>query len=246
MSDTPNTAPSADLPAPLTQQLEELASYRQAFKQSAAKHADLVEQIAHQERAAQAAEAEGEAAKLKLRQALRDAVGRPTKKLYELKADEKAAYSLAEEYRSLAYDLGTERDRVAIDMRVAAARYREELTRCRASVADGLLESALAAMPPELVEALRLQAAIQDYDPTSEWHQIPMSNSATAFEFVFDRASKRLLALLKSAPDNGPAMLPPELVSPLNAAGFVASPLELKKMRENLVERERTGYPLEA
>ncbi len=244
MSDIHNTESGADMPAPLTQQLGMLDSHRQSFEQAATKYADLVEQIAHQERAAQAAEAEGEAAKLKLRQALRDAVGHPTKKLYELKADEKAAYSLAEEYRSLAYDFGTERDRVDIDMRVAASRYREELTRIRSSVAERLLENALAAMPPELVEALRLQAEIQEYDANSAWHQIPVRNFATAFEFVFDRASKRLLALLKSAPDNRPAMLPPELVTPLDSTRFVTSPLKLKRMREDLAERERAVYPL--
>lgn len=246
MSDTPNTETGTDMPAPLTQLLGMLSSHRQEFELAETRRADLVEQMAHHERAAQAAEAEGKAAKLKLHQALRAAMGLPTKKLYDLKAEEKAAYSLAEEYRSLAYDISTELLRVDIDMRVGARRYSELLTRCRSSVAEGLLESALAAMPAELVTALRLQAEIEEYNPFSSWHQTPLSDANTAFEYVFYRASKRLLALLKSMPDSGQSMLPPELVNHISTAGYLTSTLELKRMREELAERERSGYQLES
>ncbi|MDP2431783.1 MAG: hypothetical protein Q8O33_07110 [Pseudomonadota bacterium] len=246
MSDTPNTSPGADLPDTLPPILEKLTSYRHELAQKEAKCADLTEQIEHQEKAALAAEAESDAAKRKLREALRASIGRPTKKMYELKAEEKSALSLAEEYRALAYDIGIERDRVVVDRHVVANNYRDTLKAARTILADHLLDRALAGVPRELVEALRLQAGLQEHDPHSEWHQIPVSDSATAFEFVFARACKRLLALLKDAPDNRQAMLPAELATPLNTAGLVASPLELKRMRDDLAERERAGYPLEA
>lgn len=239
MHEKPNTETVADIAM--------LNDRRCEFEKIQIQRSALAEQIEHDERAANAAEAEAVAARTEFRQALRAGQILPGKKLFELKATERAAYTLAEDLRGMAYDRRTEQMRLDISAHEVAARYRQEFNRQLAVRADYLLERAFAAMPVnEFVAALRSQAVLEDCNPASAWHQFPMSGTDTAFEFVFNRACKHLLAMLKDAPDTSQALLPPELTNPIDTSTWRASPLELNKMRADLAERERTGFQPEA
>lgn len=230
-------APITDVGSLIAPYLDKLNGHRQRFEESRARHASLIEQVATQEKAAQAAEAEGEAAKLQLREIIRDLNGRPSKKLYDLKAAERAAYSLADEYRSFGKDIAIERDRASIDAHEAASSYRSELLHAMGSVGDQLMEIGIEKLPIELLAGYFLKKTAQANTLFSEWTQLPFHESAG--EYVITLASRKLRGVLKRDHSGMKGFLPPEFSAPLDTNGFIKTHLGIKKLRDDLAERER-------
>lgn len=229
-----NVAGDALLQQQLTQHLENIAAGRAAFSTAKERHGVLSEQIVSQEKAAQASEAEAQEARQKLREALRECVGRPTKKLFELKADARAAYSLAEEYRSLSQDIAIERERAEIAMHEAARDFREGRLFAMRILADHLLEVGFSKLPIELLASLKLQHDIQS-SPIRKLHTF-----ASDKDYVLANATRRLNAWFDASNDNFSHLLPAELTAPLDASGYgELTHLGLQKLKDRLEATER-------
>lgn len=222
--------------------LEKLRSSRTAFEENYAKHTNLVQQITAHEKAAQAAETEAQDAKAKLRDALRECAGRPSKKLHDLKAQQRAAYALAEEYRSLIQDISLERDRLEIKLHESARDFNMEIAAARYALVDFLLDKAFATMPAELLAGMHLMADVQNYDRYSEWHQTPYDELSPDIEsFVINKVDGRLRTLFRQDDDSLKDLLPSEFRTPLPVGGYGLSPMRLRKLKDDLEARERAA-----
>lgn len=227
-----NVVGEAQLKNQLSPSLEKMAASRTAFNTAKERHGVLSEQIASQEKAAQASEAEAQEAKRKLREALRECVGRPSKKLFELKADERAAYSLAEEYRSLRHDIAIERDRVEITMHEAVNTFRPESLAAKRILAEHLLEIGFSKLPIELLAGLKLQHEIQS-SPDGD-----LTTYDSPKDHVLANATRRLRTWFDSTNDDFSHLLPAELTAPFDASGYGLTHLGLKKLKDRLEANE--------
>lgn len=216
-----------------------LSALRQNVEKLSARRADLVEKRERAISAKCSSESEAREETRKHRDLIISVVTLSAKNLFEAKASARAAFAMAEEWGQLSDEIGLEIARVDIDLSESYRLYLDELNRCRARFADDLLDAALAAIPDELANGLRLQAEVAEFDRQSAWHQFP-SSSKTAFDFVFEQATKRIHAKLKALPATN-SILPPEIASPLNIKVRPASPLEVKRIKAELDERERTA-----
>lgn len=217
--------------------LERLNSARATFKDLHSRYAQLAGQIETQENAAKAAENEALEAKQKIREALREsATGRPTKKLHELKAEERSCYSLADEYRSFADDLRNERASAEIAACEAAGKYETLLLDAITEFAGNLVEAAVAALPRELFAGLMLTAQSEQmrnqHGGTPIWSA--MVGVDTAEDYVLRLFGNRLTTIFRERKDDQFEFLPTELAEPLNVSYFVRSPLQLSAMKSAL------------
>ncbi|MBS1191006.1 MAG: hypothetical protein H6R10_2798 [Rhodocyclaceae bacterium] len=236
-----NASCQPELMAFLTPHMDKLNSHRQEFEKAATLHSHLVEQLATLTKAADAADAEAEQIRGRRREAMRESIGRPSKKVIDLSADQRAAYAMAEDYRSLANDITIERDRTEIAMHKSALQFNERRKTIYAALADHLLDKAFTVLPLELMAGMRLTADVQVGDKGSVWHQTPYGAANPDIEtFVVNKVAARLLSHFKQRKHSLEELLPANLVAPLSRSGYGGlSHLQIKKLIDNLAAQEQ-------
>lgn len=244
MTTSPPPEPLAEMIAP---QLAGLDAARQAFTEAFGRYTELSERVASFEKSAQACETEAMDAKARLRAILREGVGKLNKKAFDLKGEERAAYSLAEEYRSMGQIVALDRDKVALELNHLGRSCRTSQDIARKALVDAALERALAALPVELGVAVHLQTNLEEFDRNSDWHQFPGdSGGRTALDFVFNKLKPRLLEALSKSAMEADKVLPPALVVGFDLHGFTGnSAIAMNQQKSQLEERERALATLE-
>lgn len=241
MNDTPSAYPET-----VAAKLPELAATREQFAELKGRHSQFSDQIAQQIKAAEAAEGEAKTARQKLRELLRESVGRLTKKHYDLKAEERAAYSLAEDFKALATELTIEQDRLVPELNRLAHKYSMTLLSARRALSEHLYSSALAHMDEDLVASLLMQAKFQKEDLGSAYNNGAGRNSEDAIEYVAKLFLVPLIARLRAeSVKRRHNLYPPELAGDLDTSGMPnLSPIAVRKFADDLKAREEQGYTL--
>jgi hypothetical protein len=119
---------------------DELTHYQTLRKDYFAK-VELVEQ---QRKNVEAAENTAKTFREQARAVLRELLGKPSKKLHDLRAEERSAYSLAEDYRSFIGELELARDEAELDMHMAGHAYTRRREDTLEEYAKALMEDAMA------------------------------------------------------------------------------------------------------
>jgi hypothetical protein len=107
--------PTIELTEAFKERLQAFRQTRDAFEQARTAALSFAAQVASQSQAAEAAEAEARGIKTKIRETLRQMMGKPSKQLRDLSADERAHYSLAEEYRGYVEELSIAQEEATLD-----------------------------------------------------------------------------------------------------------------------------------
>lgn len=135
-----NSALNTQLTEQLAAAQAALATYQQ-HREDWQNKASMV--VKHQQ-AAQAAEISAKGFKQQARAILHSMVGKtPPKKMAELRAEERAAYSLAEDFRYLATELELARDAAEISMLEAGKAYLDAKNGTTQTLAEGRMQDAL-------------------------------------------------------------------------------------------------------
>lgn len=143
------------LPPELQARVEHYQGIRASFE-TARNEADRLDaEIEHQRKAAEAAESEATQAREEVAQLLRKP-GTSAKEIQRLKAKERAAYTLAEDYRSVMSELEAAYEEAAEKAGIAKDKERLCYVALLGTYADELIKQACAALDP-LYRAIRMQ-----------------------------------------------------------------------------------------
>lgn len=116
----------------------------------------LAAELETHQKAAAAADAEANSARESVRALIRD--GNPsTKKIHELKAQERAAYTLSEDYRSIAAEV----DDLFTLAKVEAGDAKKDERECFASIVAARRDEQLAALPERLQPVIQAMALVE-------------------------------------------------------------------------------------
>lgn len=116
----------------------------------------LAAELETHQKAAAAADAEANSARESVRALIRDS-NPSTKKIHELKAQERAAYTLAEDYRSIAAEV----DALFSLAKVEAGDAKEDERKCFASIVAARRDEQLAALPENLQPVIQAMAIVE-------------------------------------------------------------------------------------
>lgn len=137
--------------------MAELASAYEEFS-AARQQLETLESNANTlRRAAEAAEAQAEAHRATLRGILQETMGKPSKKLHEASADQRAAMVLAEEYRAMAEEVVPEIEEIKITASTRAKRVGGWRTKLLEEYSIALIAEALKEVGARLFLGLTLQ-----------------------------------------------------------------------------------------
>lgn len=146
---TPQLSPNLQAP------LERYQAARARFETTRDEADRLDAEIQKQRKAAEAAENEAQHAREEVAQLLRKP-GSSAKEIQQLKAKERAAYTLAEDYRSLMAELEAAHDEASKQVGTAKEDEQGQYTALLGAYADALMEQANAVLEP-LFRAIRVQ-----------------------------------------------------------------------------------------
>lgn len=207
------------------------------YEQQAALHSQCGQQLAQQEQAAQAAEAEAVGFKEKARQLLRELMGKPDKKMHELRASERAAYSLAEDYRSFMVELELARDEAELAADEAAHRYVEARNQVITAYADILMQQALPGLDP-LLAALKMQErSLLSEGRFASWRQVGYDSAQAAVLAKFQNTLQQRLTSYQTI--NDPVLAAMPITDTIHERSATISPGKWKKRNEALNARKQ-------
>ncbi|MCD4502896.1 hypothetical protein LQR30_02155 [Chromobacterium piscinae] len=208
------------------------ATFQQADRDYSAKAA-LCQQ---QKDAAEAAENSARGFREQARALLRELLGKPSKKMQELRAEERSAYTLAEDYRSFIDELEIERDEALMTMQEAGRTYADKRANALAIYAEGLLDHALDNIEP-LLKALAMQKEVLNRQGRfATWLQ---QGFESAQEVVIAQIKQRLERRLNGYcldHDADPVYQALPWAHGLNEAQQI-TPVECKQQRDRLEQR---------
>ncbi|WP_293765917.1 hypothetical protein [uncultured Aquitalea sp.] len=163
-----------------------LATYQQARQDWQAKAVLFTQQ----QQAAEAAEASAQGFKEQARALLRQVLGKNTKELQALRAEERAAYSQAEDFRSLLDELELARDEAELAMLEAGQGYLSRRNRALEMLADAYMAAALQQIDPLLTALSLREDALNREGMWATWRQ-------TGYQSAIDMALHDLAGALK-------------------------------------------------
>lgn len=189
------------------------------------------------EQSAAAAEASAQSIKAKARALLRQVMGKPSKELHELRADERVAYSLAEDYRLFATETGLQVDEQELETSVAKDQFKASFTTVLHHYGELAYQETLAGLTP-LLKAVYLRERVlaaegrfaawkeRGFESAFDcaWFEISSEIRRMAMEFELDRAADPIFQQIA---------IPQELDT------FTSySPAQLSKKRVELAQRK--------
>lgn len=170
----------------LQTQANTVLAARQAFEAKRDEVTALRAEIALHRKGAEAADSEARGIREETAGLLRALAGQLTKHFRDLKAKERAAYTLAEDFRELVANLELMLEEAEDDARSLLASYLTKANHLRVAYADALIEEGLATLPPALIAGMRFKAT--SLDAEDRW--------ATWKQFTFSTANQHALAQL--------------------------------------------------
>ena len=160
-------------PALNTQLTEQLAAAKAAlatYQQHREDWQNKAAMVVKHHQAAQAAEISAKGFKQQARAILHSMVGKtPPKKMAELRAEERAAYSLAEDFRYLATELELARDAAEITMLEAGKAYLDAKNGTTQTLAEGRMQDALEQMGGLLSAMTLRRFVLSQPDQVAMW-----------------------------------------------------------------------------
>ena len=181
-----NSVMNTTLTAQLAEAEAAMADYLRHRQDWQAKTALLNQQSA----AADAAETSAKGFKEQARALLRQVMGKNTKELQALRAEERAAYSQAEDFRDFLQELELARDEAEISMLEAGNSYIGKRATALATLAEGRMEEALNQLEP-LLAAIAMQEDVLNREGRfAEWKQ-------RGHEFAIDAITTKLSLQIK-------------------------------------------------
>lgn len=227
------------LNAQLSEKLEASQQAFTVFQQTYRAYSDKAALCQQQREAAEAAENSARGFREQARALLREMLGKPSKKMQELRAEERSAYTLAEDYRSFIDELEIERDEALLAMQEAGRTYTYKRASALDTYAEGLLGQALDQIEP-LLKALAVWIEVLNRQGRfANWRQ---QGFESAQEVVMADIHKRLEQRLYGYHldhDADPVYQALPWENGLNEAQQ-ATPMEIKKQRDSLEQHRAT------
>lgn len=181
-----NSMMNTTLTAQLAEAEAAMADYLRHRQDWQSKTALLNQQSA----AADAAETSAIGFKEQARALLRQMMGKNTKELQALRAEERAAYSQAEDFRDFLKELELARDEAEISMLEAGSSYVSRRSTALATLAEGRMEEALNQLEP-LLAAIAMQEEVLNREGRfAEWKQ-------RGHEYAIDAITTKLSLQIK-------------------------------------------------
>ena len=140
----------------LETKLTELQQAKADFAAAQALCGQIAANLATLRKAGQASETEAQGIRAKLRELLRETMGKPSKKLHDLSADQRAAIVMQEEYASLADEAERELARATLEAQAPLRRIDTIHGELRQCYADAVVAEAVADLAPKLAIGLQL------------------------------------------------------------------------------------------
>ncbi|OHX15860.1 hypothetical protein BI343_18065 [Chromobacterium amazonense] len=228
------TDPTRD--AQLSQELEASQQAFSVFQQAYRDYSNKATLCQQQREAAEAAENSARGFREQARALLRELLGNPSKKMQELRAEERSAYTLAEDYRSFIEELEVERDEALLAMQEAGRTYTYKRASALSTYAEGLLDQALDEIEP-LLKAMAMKVEVLNRQGRfANWRQ---QGFESAQDVVMANIHKRLEQRLygyRLDHDADPVYQALPWEHGLNEAQQ-ATPMEIKKQRDSLEQR---------
>lgn len=185
---------------------------------------------------AEAAEASALSIKGQAQQLLRQLMGRPSKELHELRAGERAAYSLAEDYRSFATEMALQVDESELATSIAKMRYQAGLNTLRSKYSQVIWQAALDSLEPILKAVCLRERVLVSEGPFATWQE---QGYATAFDATWAELSHELCQRAKNyqlASSDDPVLK--QITTPEGLQDFPSySHLQLNRKRAELAAR---------
>ncbi|MEH6460377.1 hypothetical protein [Chitinimonas sp. JJ19] len=198
-------------------------------------------EIATQRKAAEAAETEAFNMRQGAKGLLRQLAGQVSKPFRDFKSKERAAYTLAEDFRELVAELENNLSEQEDDASELLDRWRNASNALRGAYADALIAEGLAALPDALIAGLRLKAAYHGSE--SRWATWRQFSFATSDEFALAQLHGKLPSALNreiSVPDS--AVL--TQLQALDAAGITTGSVAARvKRREARAAAQMNTHP---
>lgn len=222
-----------DVQASLAQCKAALANY----EEHVANLEQKTNQVSQQQQSADAAEADAQAFKEQARQRLRELAGKPDKKLHDLRASERASYSLAEDYRSFMAELELARDEAELEVDRAASKYLSTRHAVLNEYAHILMQQAMANLEP-LLAALKLQERSHLAEGQfAEWRQRRFNSALDAVMTDFKAELSRRVSAYSLQEDPIVACMP--IDDAIRRHANNTSPMKLKSRQQALEARKQ-------
>ncbi|QSI78687.1 hypothetical protein [Niveibacterium microcysteis] len=176
----------------LEAKLTELQQAKSDFATAKALCGQIATNLATLRKAGEASETEAQGIRAKLREVLRETMGKPSKKLHDLSADQRAAIVMHEEYTSLAAEAERELARATLEAQAPLGRIDAVRRQLRDLYAGAVIDEAIAEIAPKLTVGLRLACnafAADGFDPRHRVFDTPE-------DFAMAQVSERLRPLL--------------------------------------------------
>lgn len=154
-------------------------------------------------KSAEAAEAEAGTYRDNIRELLRDATSPQTKQLRDQSAGQRAAFSLAEEYRYLAEECALQKEEILLNAQEAALAIGNLRKKLIDDYANAIIEEALANLPANLALAIQLKQKIFSLSPYSTDAITYDRNASRAVSLQFSQAVR---AIANAAINTGPLL----------------------------------------
>ncbi|OHX12519.1 hypothetical protein BI347_02625 [Chromobacterium sphagni] len=165
------------------------ASYQQAQQD----HQSKAELFAKQQQAADDAEQKAKTLRGKARALLREMMGQPSKQMQDLRSEERAAYSEAEDYRTFLAELELDRDEAALAMLDIGRDYVEKRQYALQVYTAGLLDQASQLEP--LLKALAMhEDGLLREGQFATWRQLGFESAQAAALSEFNTQLTRRLS----------------------------------------------------
>ncbi|HJV06814.1 MAG TPA: hypothetical protein VJ642_05850 [Chromobacteriaceae bacterium] len=227
------------LNTPLTEQLATAEAALATYQQHREDWQNKAAMVVKHQQAAEAAESSAKGFKQQARAVLLSMMGKtPPKKMAELRAEERAAYSLAEDFRYLTTELELARDAAEIAMLEAGKAYLDAKNRTTQTLAEGRMQEALEQLGGLLSAMSLRRMVLQQPDQVAMWQAQGFDSAvAVVLAEVRKQLEQRLEQftlgmsqepILQALPDD----------DGLNAASTI-SPLQLNRRRTELAQRQQ-------
>ncbi|MBV8271634.1 MAG: hypothetical protein JO067_05120 [Cupriavidus sp.] len=178
------------------EQQSALDRYRQArtqFESARDTVVRITDDLGKHQKAAEAADSEAQAARLEAATLMRD-TATPMKKIHDLKAKERAAYTLAEDYRSIVSEVQLALDEATLNAGIAKREEGAAYSGVVSSYAEGLMRQAAKELAPlcKAVHVLELSLQRQASPAGAEWEKL-------GYEKAIDAALAKVYAVVRNS-----------------------------------------------
>lgn len=223
----------------LTEQLAAAQSALATYQQHREDWQNKAAMVVKHQQAAQAAEISAKGFKQQARAILHSMVGKtPPKKMVELRAEERAAYSLAEDFRYLATEMELARDAAEITMVEAGWAYLSAKNRTTQTLADGRIQDALTQMGG-LLSAMTLRRMVLDQpDQAAMWQMRGFDSSLDVLMAELRKHLEQQLERFTLDISQEPVLQALPYEDGLNEARAIG-PLQLNRRRTELAKRQQ-------